>query len=141
MQGGVSNTGKRTVYVEAENLGSLATNFVFTTDLGTTNASGILNQTSSQVRFYAIVDSNSEMSSIVTETFLTKRKAALVLNGATGLGYIDGILVATDAAVRLPPSNNFYVGTNSSTTQSFYGHIKKAVIYNIALTADEVKAL
>jgi len=141
MQGGVSNTGKRTVYVEAKSIGAAGTNFLFSTDSGTTNASGILSQSTSQVRFFAVVDSNAEMSSIVTETFLTKRKAALVLNGSTGLGYVNGILVATDAAVRLPPSNKFYVGTNSSTTQSFHGHIKKATIYNIALTADEVKAL
>lgn len=77
-------------------------------------------------------------------TLNTWHHAALVYNGTTLSGYLDGVLVGSSndiSGVLDSSTKSLNIGIRGDTTSPFSGLIDEVKIFNRALTQDEVKIL
>jgi hypothetical protein len=72
---------------------------------------------------------------------LNFNKVALTFDAQEGKTYINDVLLATDDDISIPETNILTIGTTNAGALSFFGHIKRIEVYDLALTANEVKAL
>jgi hypothetical protein len=80
------------------------------------------------------------VSTVDTEPFIAKVGLTSSLSSLINIGYADG---ATNSSLAITDfkaayGNNVYIGSDQSEAQQFNGHIKNFIIYNSALSADQM---
>jgi len=135
---------KISVFIDTKAIGNKSgtTGDAITVGVDNNNRITIVETASNEFRFFSIVNSVLQTDETISgSNTLLQSKAAFVNENNTLKSYINNNLEDTDLNSQAPTVTDFTLGITFSGSGNFYGHIKKAIIYNYALTADEVKAL
>ena len=136
-----------TLFVEFETLGANSANQtpIALEGLIGTNYIWVLSTPAgaqSLIRTYIQLGATIQTSYISTiDTVDNVNKVAFVFAYDNARTYINDLLLNTDNVSVIPTINRLSLGAAGSGGNPLYGHITRAEVYDLALTANEVKAL
>ena len=115
-------------------------------DLSTNSTSDrvIIATSSTGPNYRAFVVTNNTVELQITDTdsnTLINSTVVLTLSPTNGSLYVDGNLIGADTSVNFTDYSILRIGRNSGALGLTFAHIKRLEIYDLALTANEVKAL